>query len=426
MNQRQVIVLWAIALVLVVAVVLANASKSEAYESTTKLGRGDTLLSEFDPEQVAAIEIREGDDQVLLEKNDGAWVVDNRDDYPANLRNVHELLREVSEVKVTQGIEADPSFAPRFGMDPEGESAEELGTELVFRNDAGTELARLTFGKNLEAASNPMNPYGGGSTGRFVRNHADESGIYVTSELFPALQAEATRWLAEDFLKVQKIESVRVSEPGKPDETAWTLSREDEAMDFSLEGKTETEALDTTATNPIKNLFSYTRFEDVVPATEVAEAWQEDQKRQAVIETFEGLTYTIEFGPKKLTGDAEEGAEPYLMTVAVAGEIPAERKKGEDETEEKAKELDDAFTERKTALEEALATAKALEGRSYQVTKYTVDALLKARADLLQKPAAAGAASGATPAIPGMNPQPRARAVTPPIAVPPLPPAGGE
>jgi hypothetical protein len=53
---------------------------------------------------------------------------------------------------VTDGIEAAPSFASRFGMDPAATDEQDRGTEVVLSNDAGTELARLTLGKNLEDA----------------------------------------------------------------------------------------------------------------------------------------------------------------------------------------------------------------------------------------------------------------------------------
>jgi len=417
MNQRQVIVLWAVALVLVALVVIVKSARSDVYSAGTERERGEELLADFDPREVAKLEIDDGENQVTLEKTDDGWVVDNRDDYTAKTSEINELLRTVAEVEVTQGIQAEPEFAPRFGMDPEADDTAERGTVLRLADDADTELAQLTFGKNVEAASDPGNPFGGGSTGRFVRNHADNSGVYVTGELFPNLRADPAEWLQEDFLQIEKIREIRNSEPGAPQSTAWVLTREDEAADFTLEDKKPNENLDSSAINPLKSLFSYARFEDLVPADEAGELWRSDQVRRATIKTFEGLTYTIGYGP------ATEG-EDYLMTVAIDGKVPEERKQGENETEEQAAELDDAFQARKQALEEAIAGASKLEGHTYRVSKFTVDALLKDRTDLIQSaPPGGGAPSASTPPR-GGTPGP-VRAVTPPIALP-SPPAEEE
>lgn len=426
MNKRQVIVLWIIAVALVAAVAIVNSSKSNTYQSATERQRGDTLLADFKPAEVANIAISQGDESVTLTQKEGGWVVTTRDDYPANVSDINTLLRTIEEVKVTQGVEADAEFAPRFGMDPEASDAEERGIDLVLSNDAGTELAHLTFGKNTESAGDPMSPFGGGgATGRFVRNHADASGMYVTSELFPTLSTDASSWLDEEFITVEKIRSIAVSKPGEESEIEWKLTRDDEEGDFALEGKKDNEELDSTAINPLKNLFSYARFEDVVPAAEAEEAWDKEQRQQAIIETFEGFTYNVTFGPEKSEGDAE--AQDYLMRVAVTAELPEKRKPAEDETEEQAKEADEAFASRKKELEEKLEVARQLEGRTFRVTKFTVDALLKNRTGLIKSaaPANTGAPGGA--ALPGgatpMPPRRPTQAVTPPIAIPPLPPA---
>ncbi|MCH7227562.1 DUF4340 domain-containing protein [Haloferula sp. A504] len=435
MNKKQVIVLWIVAAALVAALAIVNSSKSDGYQSTTERERGETLLADFKPTEVAAMTITGAEDSVSLKRTDGQWVVSNRDDYPANVSDVNQLLRTIAEVKVTQGIEADPEFAPRFGMDPEAEEADEHGIDLVLSNDAGTELARLSFGKNTEGAANPMSPFGGGgATGRFVRNHADTSGIYVTSELFPMLSAEPSSWLDEDFLRVEKIQSITLSKPGNENTTEWKLTRVDEDGDFEFEGRKDNEELDTAATNPLKNLFSYARFEDLVPADEVEAAWLKPQRQQAVIETFEGFTYNVTFGP-------EDGSEDYLLNVVVTADIPDERKPAEDETEEQAKDAQEAFETRKKELEEKLEVAKQLEGRTFRVTKFTVDALLKDRTGLIKSAPPADSASpgnagtpgngGVPPMLQPTNPTPAparrpAQAVTPPIAIPPLPEEGDD
>ncbi|MFM2168633.1 MAG: hypothetical protein RIS79_3004 [Verrucomicrobiota bacterium] len=430
MSKKQVLALWIIAIALVIAVVVVKSTKSESFTTATERSRGDTLLADFKPDEVAAITITKGQETLNLKKTEGTWTVTERDNYPALVRSINELLRTLAEVKVTQGIEADPASAPRFGMDPESDNPEEQATDLVLADAGGKEIARLTFGKNLEAASDPMSPFGGGSTGRFIRNHADTSGIYVTSELFPTLTAKAEAWLHDDFLKVEKIQSIAVSEPGKPDATAWKLTRPTADAEFTLEGKAANEELNTENITPLKSLFSYARFEDVLTAEKAESAWDKEKRQTAVITTEEGFTYNLSFGPMKEEAPPSADAPPagsYLMTVTVTANIPAERKKEEGEKEEDAKTKDEAFATRKKALEERLAADRKLEGRTFKVSKFTIEALLKSRPELIK--AAQPAADASTPAADGAPGVPEnlrrpVQAVTPPIEIPAAPEEG--
>lgn len=440
MSKRQVVVLWILALVLAAAAFIARSGDSKGFESKTQRARGATLLADFPVAEVAKVQISSGDKSASLARKDGKWVVANREDYPANTANINDLLRTIAEVKVTDGIEADPSFAPRFGMDPDATDEQDRGTEVVLSNDSGTELARLTLGKNLEGASDPMSMMGGGSSGRFVRNHADDSGVYKVSEIFPSLTPEPQRWLDQSFLKVEKIKSVSVSPSARPAEVAWKVTRPDESSEFTLEGAKDGETLDTTATSPLKSLFSYSNFSDVVPLDEIDDIAKPLEKKTLKIETFEGFNYTLTVTatetekPEEEDPNAAPPEESFLMTVEVTAEIPAERKKEENESEDDAKAKDQAFTDRKAELEKKLATEKAFAGRTFKVSRYVVEAVLKERSALIKQPEApattgtpapGGPATVVTPPVttpPIATPPVRrpVEAVTPPIAIPPL------
>ena len=141
------------------------------------------------------------------------------------------------------------------------------------------------------AAENPASPNGGASNGRYVRNHKDKdnNSIYRVSEAFTSLSEEPKRWLADGFIQIEKIKAISVTQPDKTD-VAWKLSRDTEDAPFSLAGAAPTETLDATATDPLKSLFSYARFDDVIIASKAAERIQPTGKRCATIETVEGLS----------------------------------------------------------------------------------------------------------------------------------------
>ena len=311
MNKRQVIILWVIAIALGAAVAAVKLTQKDTTKSATTRAAGQTLFESFPATDVATVEIQGAAGSVTLAKKDGKWTVAQRDGYPANTTYVNEFIRTLNELKVTRGMEAGPSFAPRFGMDESATKAEDRGLTATFKDASGKELAKVSLGKNIESGAD-AGPMGGGmSVGRYIRNHADESGFYAISEMFPSVSAEIPRWLADDFISPEKIKSITLSQKGK-DDTAWKLTRETEDAEFKLEGAAAAEVLDTTATSPLKSLFSYARFEDVVPADKVAERADAAGKRSAVIETFEGFIYTLTITPVKA---APIGQTAASMTV---------------------------------------------------------------------------------------------------------------
>ena len=429
MNKRQVIILWVIAIALGAAVTAVKLSQNESTRITTKRVQGQTLFETFPATETNTVEIHGIPGKVTLTRKDGKWVVGERDNYPANSTYVNDLIRSISELKVTQGMEAGPSFAPRFGMDEAAAKPEDRGLTAIFKDTAGTEIAKVSLGKSIESGPEASPMGGSNAVGRYVRNHADESGFYAVSEMFPSVSAEAKRWLATGFVSPEKIKSITVSMPGKTD-PAWKLTRESEEAEFKLEGANPSEVLDTSATSPLKSLFSYARFEDVVPTEKAAGRAQAETKRTATIGTFEGFTYTLNFSPAKpadapaapvAAGEAPPATDTFLLTVEVAAELPKERKKEDGEKPEDAKSKDTAFADRLKSLTEKLTKEKAFAGVTFEVAKTTVDPLLKTRGELITKatPPAEGAATGAVQSLPGgMIARPPVSATTPPISVP--------
>lgn len=431
MKKRQVIILWVVAAALGAAVAAVKLGENHATGPTTQRKPGETLFTSFPAAEAATIEIQGASGNAILTKKDGRWVVAARDNFPANATYVNSFLRTLGELKVTRSLEAGPSFAPRFGMDEASAKPAERGLTATFKDAAGKEIAKVSLGKNIEPNADSQDmPMGGGGVGRYLWNHADSSGFYASGEMFPSVSADPKRWLSDGFINPEKIRSIALTEPGKT-APSWKLVRESDEAEFKLDGAKPAEVLNTTVTGPLKGLFSYARFEDVVPAAKVAEKTAGDQKHGAVIETFDGFTYTVTLTPAKpdaapATPDDPEATPPatdnFLMTVTVAAEIPKERTKGADEKPEDAKTKDEEFAARRKTLEEKLAKEKALSGIVFEVGKSLVDPLLKDRTALLTEAKPAEPANGLNPgtqSLPGgMIARPPVSATTPPIQVP--------
>lgn len=387
MNKRQVIILSSIAAVLAAAVAIVKFSQKDVSQALTQRSPGQTLFESLPAGDVTTIEVSGATGSVTLQKANDSWVVVNRDNYPANTQGILDFLRTLEELKITQAIEAGPSFAPRFGMDEKASTAESRGLTATLKNAEGKELAKVSLGKSIEQTGQPSMMGGGPMTvGRYIRNHADESAFYASSELFPAVSDEAPRWLQDDFISPEKIQTITLSKKDSKD-VEWSLTRDTEEAEFKLVGATADEVANSTNTGPLKTLFSYARFDDVVPADQVKARLAESGTRTATLVTFEGFTYSLEITPTAKSGG------PSLMKISVNAELPTERKKAEGEAEADAKTKDEAFAKRLKTLQEKLSKAKSFEGRVFEVNPSTVESLLKERKDMVTKAAAAPAAA---------------------------------
>jgi hypothetical protein len=413
MKKKQVLTLSAIAIVLGSALLIVKQTqKNSGPAALTSRAAGDTLFASFPATEIAQIEITGTDGGVTLVKKDGKWTVAQRENYPANSVNVNEFIRTLAELKITRSLEAGPSFAPRFGMDEASSNPQERGLTATFKDATGKELAKVSLGKNIEG-SQDASPMGAMPVGRYVRNHADESGFYAVNEMFFSVSADVTRWLAEEFIAPDKIKSVSLSQKGS-DAVAWKLVRDAESADFKLEDLKTGEELNSENVTPMKSLFSYARFEDVLTAAAVAERGDAAGKRNAIIETFDGFTYQLTITPLKPgTGSASSAPDNQLVTIAVSANLPTERTKAESEKPEDTKVKDDEFAAQLKALNEKLAKEQSFAGRTFELSKNTLNALLKERETLVKKAEPIPAQSSAP--APGTK---TVEAVTQPIEAP--------
>lgn len=423
MNPRQVTILWILAVALGLAVAIVKVRQQSAIDTATDRAPGDSLFEAFPAAEVTTVTLTDAESTLTLNKTTGGWVVAERDDYPSRTPNVLALLRTLGEIKIVQAMEAGPSFASHFGTDDDAKDADERGTTAAFADESGKEIARVTVGRNRE------------NGGRFIRNHADESGFYAVNDLLMMFDTDPIRWLDDSFIRIENISSIHVAEADNPGIKLWHVTRETEDGDFRLADAAPGETLEATAGDSFKRLMGFARFSDVVPTAEVEARTATDaaKPRIATINTFEGFTYTFTIAPAKPQAAAADPDMPppatdeQLLTVSVEATLPAERKKADDESDEAAAELDKAFAERIETLTKRLETERAFAGRTYVVAKSVVEPLLKERDDITAAPPEPTTATEPTPpsALEGASIGNAAgggvTVTTPPIEIPSIP-----
>lgn len=395
---------------------------------------GQDLLKNFNPADVAAFTVKDSKGEVVIEQKDGKWIVPARDGFPASIEAVNELRDNAFALKIGEIQRAGDSVMGRLKLKNPGEGGteEETGTLVSFRDSSGKEIKSFTAGKTLSSDDTPPGGFSTSPSGpksQYVKVAGEQGVVYKARDGFTRLETEVKSWLDKTaFFKVDKIKSVTTAGLG-PAET-WRISRETEGGELKLEAPGAGEEFDPTKASPVGTVFSFFQFSDVLPQADAAKAALDKPIRTAVIETFDGFTYTVKVG-------AADG-ENHWITYQVEGKFPETRtppapveKDKPAETEEQKKAADEAFAKALEEKKKKLAEEQAQQGRIYSVAKSSLEPILKNRADFMKDknaenpppPAPSVIPGGPRPApVPAPAPSGKIEAVTPPISVD-IPPA---
>lgn len=403
MNQKQLGILVALVVVLGGIGIVAFKSKKSDW-SPDAASTDAKVIADFPMNDVSEITIKNKDGEVNLSKGESGWTVKERGGYAANFDNIHELLRTVWEMEPVQKPKVGETHLGRLNLlDPsDADDAEQAATRVDFK--AGGATHTLFIGKEHMRKQQAQGPMGGGSfpDGRYVMVGDDLESISLVEPTFGSVTGTAESWLNKDFIKVEKVKSIKYI----PAETtnAWSVTRDSDSGDYTLVDKKEGEELDSAKTSSLKFLMSSPSFVDVAVGKKDEETGL-DKPTKASIETFEGFSYDLSVGK-------QDDKEQFFIKFDVSAKIEKERKSAEDEKPEDKEKLDKEHKENVEKAEEKLAKEKKLAGTVFVVSKYTVDALMKSRKDLLKGPeekkddaSSAGAAGLPTPLLPpGMTP----------------------
>lgn len=389
MNKKQFLILLGFVVVLGLWGVSQWRGKISSYSGGGK-AVGQKLLGEFDVNAVAQLAVKQGTNELLLAKKDDVWRVAQRNDYPANFSEISSLLLKLKNLKVVQTENVGPSQLPRLELAAGGSNAP---TVVEFRNASGQAIKTLTLGKQIRskpqgAPMDEMDGDGGYPTGRYVQVSGAGEVVALISDPLTDVEPAAGRWLNKNFFKVEKPKSISVTFPAATN--SWAISRETESGDWRLADANAEEKLDAGKSASVTSPFSAPVLNDVALGLTPEQSGL-DHPTVIKITTFDGFEYLVNVGTKH--------HDDYLVTVAITGKFPKERPAVADEKPEAKTKADQEFATNLKRLQDKLATETAFANWTYQVASWTVDPLLKKRAELLEeKPTPAASAESVVPA----------------------------
>ncbi|MEM7601024.1 MAG: DUF4340 domain-containing protein, partial [Verrucomicrobiota bacterium] len=297
---------------------------SEVTATTTKT----KIFSDFPINDISEIQVKAQDGELTLRKGENAWVVSERDGYPADAEPIVALLRTLWDLNIVQPITISRSQYGRLSLiaPDEAETADEAATIVTFKGAEGKTLNALWLGKIYERTEARPDPLGGGmaksEAGRYVKTGGSNS-VFLVGETFGEIATDPSEWIDKTFFRIEDIKSIQIITGEKGED--WKLTRKEGEADYVLAGAKEGENLEQSKVSSMKSAFSNPQIEDVF----IGEALKENKAEGTTfkISTFDGFNYEIKAGEKN---DLNE----LPLTLKVSGKFQEARKEGEEESDE--------------------------------------------------------------------------------------------
>lgn len=326
--------LWVLAIVLAAlsAAVWWNGRRAAA--PTAASAAGGRLLPGVDLATVRAVALETAAATTRLAQADGVWCVAEKDQFPADVRRLRNLIQALDETDDAQVADESAERLAEFGLAAEGAEAP---LRIALEHAAGT--TTLSLGKTR--APRRGEEYWGPPAGRYVR--VDAGPVLLLKDDVPGADADPAQWWDRALLEIEPA-AVRKVEVAGEGET-FALERGTNGV-IALVGGAEGEDVDAAAAERLFGALRDLRAEEILKPEEIEGMFSAAATYAA--ETA-GATYRIEIG----AAQADRG-NGRPVRIEATGDVPA-------------------------------ATAKRLSGRAFLVPPYLGDGLVAKRDALVRK-----------------------------------------
>ncbi|MDM8517195.1 DUF4340 domain-containing protein [Desulfobacterales bacterium HSG16] len=342
-------------------------SMNQKQSGTAKSEMGKSLFTTFPINDIASINIKSADDEVVLKKGEKIWAVESRFDYPADFKMITDLSKKIRDLKVGRQFPASDATKKRlalFAPDNSDAKADNKGSMLTLKDAEDKMIASLILGKERESGG-----------GHYVMS-ASKSDIYLVDKDFKYLDKKSTDWLVKEVMdvKADDVKQVICFAP-ETKEPLYTIQRPEKGKDPEID-KDVPEGSKLIA-NKISSLFSALaslRMEDVENPADADTKTGMDKAFLFEYQMFDGTVYKI-----KASSAANGKDALYYLKADVSYEKPEEKKP----VEEAAKTATD-----KTDMNAPVAenTAPSEKSDAPKIDSVKIDSVkLKKQADKLNK-----------------------------------------
>lgn len=240
MTNRKLAILGIVAVSTVILAVVVSRSKPKV-----KLGEPAYLIQGLNPARIGRIVLGTGEDQVTLKLAGRSFVVTNKDNYPANISEINNLITSCLGIQTGEFLTDDAENHKDLGVTKEdARSVVEFWTP----EPNSTLLTGIVVGKHREQGE-----------GTYVRLASSDS-VYSTPEA-PWIRTRAMDYIDQKLIlaKRDEIESVTVS----LSDTEYTLKAEENGEGVELSNVPESKQLKDSEAKSVLHALTDLRFTDV-------------------------------------------------------------------------------------------------------------------------------------------------------------------
>lgn len=240
MDNRKLGILAVVAAVMVLwAVVQARLSSGRRAAPT-----GPTyLIQGLDPAEIDTITVGKGKNPIKIARQEGKFVVTNKSNYPADTKQINDLITKAVDIKTTDRYTSDPKNHDDLQV------SEDKARNLVkfFKAD-GTLLTGVAVGQSKETGQ-----------GTYVRL-ASSDDVYMTDES-PYFRDRAVDFLDQELTSVKRedVNAVSVTTP----EGTYALRSGKDGDSVSLVNMPADKKLKDADAKSVLTALTSLRFEDV-------------------------------------------------------------------------------------------------------------------------------------------------------------------
>ncbi|GAK34095.1 hypothetical protein JCM17846_14930 [Iodidimonas nitroreducens] len=266
MTEKQTSILGFLTLFAVLAAIWLILGENKPTQSM----RDERLFPDLSQklQEVESITISDPGNSVQLIRRDGLWLIEEKQDHPADQALIGRLLRSLADARIKLAKTSDPALYDRIGLDPE------QATRLSLMDQAGETMASLGIG-NREANNRQFDS--------FVRP-LDGPRSYLVKGL-PEIRPEASTWLDPVIFQLDQTQIAGIEIVHRDGERIL-IKRDDPGDPLGLTDLAPDEQPKPTMPgNLVAAAFRELRAEDVRPASDFTE---QSAKASIGLVTFEG------------------------------------------------------------------------------------------------------------------------------------------
>ena len=286
MNKKTLFIL------LVVLAVLAGVGRSilmdRSDESASIDAMGAVIFKRLPANEITSISIHRPDDSVMLVKEKGIWVVQNRFGYPADFSKITDLIRKLKQTRVGRNFPASESVLKRLSLispTDKGALREDKASRIQIKDKDQAVMVDILLGNTRKREEKSV------PDSQFIML-ADGTDIYLVDQIFSPFDTAAPSWLQKNPINVTQKHIQKIACVGPDGAVRYSFERA-QGKDLALVSPPTKGTVKQSDLNRLAGALTGLEIEDVADPSSPPESLSNGISPRLDFTLFDGITYHV-------------------------------------------------------------------------------------------------------------------------------------